>query len=73
MTQEESLYERIEAAGHRLRRLSDGSVDPHVLDQEDEQDGVWVNWHYGPGCEVCWDSWCQNCNPEHIKPCKGHP
>lgn len=57
----QSFNERAEALGHKLRRDEDGNVDIFVCDSD---------YHNGPGCETCGDSWCHHCN-ETIKPCDG--
>lgn len=45
----------LEAQGHRLVRDEDGEIDVFVLDCE---------YHNGPGCELCGESWCHHCRDE---------
>jgi hypothetical protein len=53
--------EKLEAAGHVLKRDEDGDIDHWVMD---------VGYHNGPGCINCHDSWCQHCE-DTIEPCIG--
>jgi len=59
----ETFAERLERAGHKLRRNEDGEVDNFVVSE---------GFHNGPGCLVCSESWCEHCacNRE-IEPCDG--
>jgi hypothetical protein len=54
-------FKKIEAAGHALIRHGDGSVDIWQLD---------VEYHNGPRCKKCDESWCHHCE-DIIKPCTG--
>lgn len=49
----------LEAAGHKLIRDEDGDVDIFRLD---------ANFHNGPECELCGETWCHHCK-EDIEPC----
>jgi hypothetical protein len=51
---DEEIYAALEKAGHKLVRREDGSVNEWVLDDDN-------NFHNGPGCELCGQSWCQHC------------
>lgn len=53
--------ERLEAAGHVLKRDEDGRIDQWVLEYE---------YHNGPGCINCGDSWCHHCE-DSFEPCIG--
>ena len=53
--------QQLEAAGHVLKRDEDGEVDNWVMDWD---------YHNGPGCVNCHDSWCHHCE-DTIKPCIG--
>ncbi|MFM2091027.1 MAG: hypothetical protein RLZZ127_1516 [Planctomycetota bacterium] len=50
----------LEAQGHVLRRNQFGKIDEFVLN---------TDYHNGPGCVVCDDSWCSLCR-EPVEPCK---
>jgi hypothetical protein len=50
----------LEEAGHKLRREDDGEVDIFALDYD---------YHNGPECVLCGDSWCHHCR-EVIEPCQ---
>ena len=54
-------YKKLEAAGHVLYRDEDGSVDAWKLDYD---------YHNGPGCVNCHQSWCEHCE-DTIQPCIG--
>jgi hypothetical protein len=56
-----NYLEKLEAAGHVLKRDQYGCIDLFVLDYE---------YHNGPGCINCHDSWCEHCEDE-ITPCIG--
>lgn len=56
-----AYWGRLEAAGHRLKRDEDGEVDYFAFSYE---------FHNGPRCELCGDSWCHHCEDE-IEPCEG--
>ena len=58
MSEYAKFYAAIEAAGHLLKRDESGEVDGFALDYE---------YHNGPMCELCYDSWCQHCHDEHDK------
>lgn len=53
--------QQLEAAGHILKRETDGEIDSWVMD---------FGYHNGPGCVNCGDSWCEHCE-DPIKPCIG--
>ena len=55
------FYEKIEGMGHKLFRDENGEVDCWILDYD---------YHNGPGCEKCEDSWCHHCQGE-ISRCEG--
>lgn len=55
------FHEQLEAAGHVLIREYGGDIDFFVLDYD---------YHNGPGCVNCDQSWCQHCG-EDIEPCIG--
>ncbi len=55
-----TFEQRLEAAGHKLVRDADGSVDCWMLDHD---------YHNGPGCELCGESWCHHCENRVIEPC----
>ncbi len=52
----------VEAKGHRLRQR-DGRVDEFAVD---------FDFHNGPCCELCGESWCMHCNhdPDKINDCQ---
>ena len=56
-----NYYQKLEAAGHVLKRDEDGDIDCWVLD---------IDYHNGPGCVNCNDSWCEQCQ-DAIEPCIG--
>lgn len=56
-----NYYEKLEAAGHVLRRAEHGEIDNWVMD---------VGYHNGPGCINCHESWCEHCE-DTIEPCIG--
>lgn len=58
---DQEYYDALEAAGHKLRRNEDGSVDHWGLDH---------GYHNGPICLICDDSWCEHCQ-DKIQPCEG--
>lgn len=53
-------HEALEAAGHKLRRNDNGEVDVWVMEED---------FHNGPGCELCGESWCHHCKPK-ARPCR---
>lgn len=57
---DEEYFQHIENKGHVLKR-EDGEIDIWVFD---------ADYHNGPGCEKCHDSWCYHCR-EIIDECKG--
>jgi len=57
---DEEYYAEIEKAGHRLIRNGDGKVDFFAMEFE---------YHNGPMCELCDDSWCEHCR-DSISPCQ---
>jgi hypothetical protein len=62
--QEAALFARIEAAGNKLIRHIDGSVDEFILDTE---------YHNGPCCALCGETWCEWCamrSGDEIDPCE---
>lgn len=60
---ENKIYEKLTEAGHKLR-LRDGEVDEFVCD---------VEFHNGPACELCGQSWCVWCllSDGAVPKCKG--
>lgn len=46
------LYEALRAAGHVLQTTEDGDIDTFALDYE---------YHNGPACVLCHQSWCEHC------------
>ena len=56
-----TYQEKLEAAGHVLKRDEDGDIDIFVLE---------YGFCNGPGCINCGDSWCHHCG-DTIKPCIG--
>ncbi len=56
-----NYQEQLEAAGHVLKRDEDGKIDNWVMEYD---------YHNGPGCVNCQDSWCEHCE-DHIEPCIG--
>lgn len=60
------LFERLRAAGHTLAIDEDGDVDSFALDFE---------FHNGPACVTCHQSWCQHCTTARtkIEPCSNPP
>lgn len=52
-------WDRIEKAGHVLKRDEDGGVDYFAFEFE---------FHNGPLCVLCGDTWCHHCEDE-IEPC----
>ncbi len=54
-------YEHIEEMGHVLKRDEYGDIDCFVLDYE---------YHNGPGCVNCHDSWCEHCE-DKVTECIG--
>jgi hypothetical protein len=61
MSRENPYYDKLEAAGHKLRRDEDGDIDFFVMD---------IGYHNGPGCTECGHSWCEHCE-DAIEPCIG--
>ena len=51
----------LEALGHVLYRDDDGDVDHWRMDWD---------YHNGPGCMNCDETWCQHCEDD-VKPCPG--
>lgn len=49
---DQDFYDALEAAGHKLVRDEDGEVDVFQCD---------ADYHNGPGCEKCHETWCQHC------------
>lgn len=49
----------IQAAGHLLKLDDDGNVDMFAMSYE---------YHNGPMCELCYESWCEHCQ-DPIEPC----
>lgn len=56
-----TFEEKLEAAGHVLRRDGGGYIDIFVMD---------IGYHNGPGCVNCGESWCHHCE-DLIEPCIG--
>lgn len=48
----QDFYTALEAAGHKLVRDEDGEIDSSQLD---------ADYHNGPGCEKCHETWCEHC------------
>lgn len=53
--------EAMKAKGHLPVLDEDGNLDTLVLD---------IDFHNGPGCQLCGESWCHHClDPEDIPQC----
>ena len=59
------FYDKLEAAGHTLKRDEDGNVEYFEM----------VGFHGGPICSKCGDWWCLHCDDlsksVYTLPCKG--
>lgn len=56
---DEEFYQELRDAGHKLMLNEDGEVDFFAMSYE---------FHNGPMCELCHESWCEHRN-NTVRPC----
>lgn len=56
-----TYWDKLEAAGHVLKRDEYGEVDYFAFE---------CGYHNAPVCKLCGDSWCHHCE-DTIRPCYG--